>query len=242
MENPLQVGEPLSLVTICLDGYGLGQLRNSIASLPMVHLRAEFQHYLAQNDDQILLERADIYVIDFDQNREEAVHTAERIHEVLGRTAIFALSSNSDPLLIIRAMQCGCTEYLLKPVDRDELLKVLYKGRARPMYVHGFYPDLPGWDPTWEKRFPEMYGYDVQAAKRLLAEAGYPKGFKAKAWLFPFAGAPELIPLMEAIQAEASLSLLRPRRECPPAGRRPPAAFSCPTSEWFGRLTVPGRV
>ena len=74
VENPLQVGEPLSLVTICLDGYGLGQLRNSIASLPMVHLRAEFQHYLAQNDDQILLERADIYVIDFDQNREEEAY------------------------------------------------------------------------------------------------------------------------------------------------------------------------
>ena len=44
------------------------------------------------------------------------------------------------------------------------------------MYVHGFYPDLPGWDPTWEKRFPEMYGYDVQAAKRLLAEAGLSQG------------------------------------------------------------------
>ena len=131
VENPLQVGEPLSLVTICLDGYGLGQLRNSIASLPMVHLRAEFQHYLAQNDDQILLERADIYVIDFDQNREEAVHTAERIHEVLGRTAIFALSSNSEPLLIIGAMQCGCSEYLLKPVNRDELLKALARVREQ---------------------------------------------------------------------------------------------------------------
>ena len=86
-----------------------------------------------------------------------------------------------------------------KAINRDELLKVLYKGRATYMYVHGFYPDLPGWDPTWEKRFPEMYGYDPKAAKRLLAEAGYPKGFKAKAWLYPFAGAPELIPLMESV-------------------------------------------
>jgi ABC-type transport system substrate-binding protein len=89
-----------------------------------------------------------------------------------------------------------------KAINRDELLKVLYKGRATPMYVHGFYPDLAGWDPTWEKRFPEMYGYDPAAAKRLLAEAGYPKGFKAKGWLFPFAGAPELIPLMEAVQVQ----------------------------------------
>src|SRR5262249_168637 len=66
-------------------------------------------------------------------------------------------------------------------------------------YVHGFYPDLEGWDPTWAKRFPEMYGYDPTAAKRLLAEAGYPKGFKAKAWLYPFAGAPEMVALMEAV-------------------------------------------
>jgi peptide/nickel transport system substrate-binding protein len=86
-----------------------------------------------------------------------------------------------------------------KAINREELLKVLYKGRAAPMYVHGFYPDLEGWDPTWEKRFPEMYGYDRAAAKRLLAEAGYPKGFKAKAWLYPFAGAPEMEALMESV-------------------------------------------
>jgi len=89
-----------------------------------------------------------------------------------------------------------------KAIDREELLKVLYKGRATPTYVAGFYSDLPGWDPTWAKRFPEMYGYDPKKAKQLLAEAGYPKGFKAKAWLFPFAGAPELVQLMEAVATQ----------------------------------------
>src|SRR3989441_9363336 len=89
-----------------------------------------------------------------------------------------------------------------KAINRKELLKVLYKGRANPMYVHGFYPDLEGWDPTWEKRFPAMYGYDPAAAKRLLAEAGDPNGFKAKAWLYPFAWAPERIPLMETVQRQ----------------------------------------
>jgi ABC-type transport system substrate-binding protein len=89
-----------------------------------------------------------------------------------------------------------------KAINRAELRKVLYKDRADYTYVHGFYPDLPGWDPTWEKRFQEMYGYDPAAAKRLLAAAGYSKGFKIKAWLYPFAGAPELIPLMEAVQVQ----------------------------------------
>ncbi len=86
-----------------------------------------------------------------------------------------------------------------KAINREELLKVLYKGRAKLAYVSGYYPDLPGWDPTWETRFQEMYGYDLKAARRLLAEAGYPHGFKAKAFLYPFAGAPELISLMEAV-------------------------------------------
>jgi ABC-type transport system substrate-binding protein len=89
-----------------------------------------------------------------------------------------------------------------KAINREELLKVLYKGRATYTYVAGFYPDLPGWDPTWEKRFPEMYGYDPTAAKRMLAQAGYPKGFKMKAWLFPFAGAPELIPMIESVAVQ----------------------------------------
>jgi ABC-type transport system substrate-binding protein len=89
-----------------------------------------------------------------------------------------------------------------KAINREEILQVLYKGRATLEYVHGFYPDLPGWDPTWEKRFPEMYGYDPDAARELLAKAGYPNGFKAKAWLAAFAGAPELIPLVEAIQTQ----------------------------------------
>ena len=44
-----------------------------------------------------------------------------------------------------------------------------------------------------------MYGYDPKGAKRLLAEAGYPKGFKAKAWLYQFARAPELIPWLESV-------------------------------------------
>jgi ABC-type transport system substrate-binding protein len=89
-----------------------------------------------------------------------------------------------------------------KAINREEILEVLYKNRASLQYVGGYFPDMPGWDPTWEKRFPEMYGYDPDAARELLAKAGYPNGFKAKAWLYQFAGAPELEPLVEAVQTQ----------------------------------------
>jgi pilus assembly protein CpaE len=131
MKSELRNGEPLTLVTVCLDGQALGHLRESIASLPTLQLRAEFQHYLAENDDQILLEQPDIYIIDFDRDREKAVRTAERIREVLGRAAIFALSSSPTSDLIIRAMRCGCSEYLFNPLDRGELLRSLARARER---------------------------------------------------------------------------------------------------------------
>ena len=71
-------------------------------------------------------------------------------------------------------------------IDRETLRLELYKGRVTPAYVHGFYEGLPGYDETWADRFDEMYGYDVDSAKALMAEAGYADGFSAKAWLFPF--------------------------------------------------------
>ncbi len=91
-------------------------------------------------------------------------------------------------------------EAINRAIDRETIRLQLYKGRVTPSYVHGFYEGLPGWDDTWAERFDDMYGYDVERAKELMAEAGYAEGFKANAWLFPFPGAPELIPLMEAVQ------------------------------------------
>jgi len=87
-----------------------------------------------------------------------------------------------------------------KAIDREAIKQELYKGRVTSEYVHGYYDGLPGWDPTWADRFEEAYGYNVDRARELMEEAGYAEGFSAKAFLFPFPGAPELIPLMEAVQ------------------------------------------
>ena len=87
-----------------------------------------------------------------------------------------------------------------KAIDRETIKEELYKGRVTDAYVHGFYEGLPGYDDTWPARFEEEFGYDVARAQELMEEAGYADGFTANAWLFPFPGAPELIPLMEAIQ------------------------------------------
>jgi peptide/nickel transport system substrate-binding protein len=89
-----------------------------------------------------------------------------------------------------------------KAIDRDALNKAFYEGKAEPMYLHLFKPGLPGWDPQFQTRFQEMYGYDQDAARKLLAEAGYGPGGKeirVEVLAQPNAANPEASEVMEAI-------------------------------------------
>ena len=74
----------------------------------------------------------------------------------------------NDPLADVRVRRA-----LSKAINRDELNKAFFGGKGQPMYLNAFHPSRPGWDPSWEKRFPEEYGYDPAKARALLAEAGY---------------------------------------------------------------------
>jgi pilus assembly protein CpaE len=85
--------------------------------------------YTLEGQDSILQgvgdSAPDICLIDFDKDRQGATLAAERIHASLAGTAIFAVSSNVQPDLIIQAMRCGCCEYIIKPIDRDHLLNAV---------------------------------------------------------------------------------------------------------------------
>ncbi len=62
---------------------------------------------------------------------------------------------------------------LSKAINYDELNKGLFGGKGERMVNNPLHPVRPGWDPAWEKRWPDEYGYDTTAAKALLAQAGY---------------------------------------------------------------------
>ena len=57
-------------------------------------------------------------------------------------------------------------------MNRDEINTAFFNGKAELMHINHFHPTRPGWDPSWEQRYPEKYGYNPQRASELLAEAG----------------------------------------------------------------------
>ncbi len=65
---------------------------------------------------------------------------------------------------------------LSKAINHDELNKGLFGGKGEVMANNPFHPTRLGWSPEWQKQFAAEYGYDVAAAKSLLAEAGFGPG------------------------------------------------------------------
>ncbi len=92
-------------------------------------------------------------------------------------------------------------EALNRAVDKDLLIDTLFSGRVTISPVGGFYPNLPGWDEAWLERYDELYGYDPDRARELLADAGYSADDPAqmKMIVMNIFGFPESADLVQAI-------------------------------------------
>src|SRR2546422_1563245 len=135
-------GEPLSLISVCLDKETWGTLKLFADSAPVVRLQKHLGEYRIDDHESVLEwignPAPNVCLIDFDKDRRSAAMVAERIHADAPETAIFAVSSQSQPDLIIQAMRSGCGEYLVKPIDREQLLSALARvgGRKKEKKEH----------------------------------------------------------------------------------------------------------
>jgi len=130
-------GDPLSVVGVCLDEETWTVLKLFSESAPLIRLRSHLSEYRTQETDSPAewfgTPAPEICIIDFDRDRKKAAITAEIIHSASPETALFAISSDPQPGLIIEAMRSGCSEYLLKPIGREQLLNAVARvgGRRR---------------------------------------------------------------------------------------------------------------
>jgi ABC-type transport system substrate-binding protein len=86
---------------------------------------------------------------------------------------------------------------LNKAINRDEINKAIFGGKGQPMFLNHFHPTRKGWNPEWERRFAEEYGYDPDKSRALLAESGFTAGRPLTTTVFveplpQFSGAPDL--------------------------------------------------
>ena len=93
---------------------------------------------------------------------------------------------------------------------REEIIRVLFKGRGDAMYNTTFHPSLEGWNPRWETDFEKDYGYDPELAKQLLDQAGLPGDSNGQNRFYIEVRAASLPGLPEAIEAaQATFQALR---------------------------------
>lgn len=62
---------------------------------------------------------------------------------------------------------------LNKAIDRSAVNEAFFGGRGQLMALNHFHPTREAWDTSWGQRFEAEYGYDPEAARQLLLEAGY---------------------------------------------------------------------
>jgi pilus assembly protein CpaE len=129
----LPSSEALSIVGICVDEETwrfLGIFANTTRLIRLVSRTTDYQgldHDGSENAGPL----SDICLVDFDRNRRGAAMAAERIRAASPGTALFAISSQSHPDSILEAMRSGCSEYLTKPIQREQLVNALARIGAR---------------------------------------------------------------------------------------------------------------
>ena len=125
-------GAPVSVTSIGLDDETWEFVKRFAEAVPMVRLRPPLPTYHQQDvPGWIGNPPPDICLLDFDKNPSNSSILAERIHASAPETFIFAISSEAHSELIIEAMRSGCSEYLRKPLGREEFLNSLARVSVR---------------------------------------------------------------------------------------------------------------
>src|SRR5713101_8247351 len=102
-------------------------------------------------------------------------------------------------------------------INRKAIADNILGGKALPMQVTRFNQTAdeelwPGiWNPEWEKRAEDLYGYNPPRAKALLKEAGYDKGFEFTVYLYTLPGLPEIVDIGQALALDWEAIGLKPK-------------------------------
>ncbi len=93
----------------------------------------------------------------------------------LGGQYYAAYQEDYDPSVPWAAADTGklVRQAMNKAIDRAEMLDHVLKGQGELMLLTQYHPVLGTWNDQWEADWEELYGYDPDAARDLMAQAGF---------------------------------------------------------------------
>ena len=115
----------IGILCVSLDPEARDQLEELVRQIPGAHVVDNVDRHLTPREVMRMLERFQhrVCVVDFNDG-EESARTTRKLREGcdLG-VSIFAASSDSRAEQIIAAMRAGCSEFLSKPFEADQLVE-----------------------------------------------------------------------------------------------------------------------
>jgi pilus assembly protein CpaE len=129
-------GDTQAIFCICADESTVTAAGVAALRVPGAVFAGEFHDYItAERRPQFspLLKTAGsvVALIDFDRDPELALKTTERLHQTfLKKVSTVGVVRQLDAGLLLRAMRVGCSEFLTKPADVEEIAKALGRFRA----------------------------------------------------------------------------------------------------------------
>jgi pilus assembly protein CpaE len=130
-------GLQVALLTVHVEPETVAQIHKSASHMAWALVPMDYDNYFSTARLPPLTQRAIeaqgcVAVVDIDQDPELALQTAECLRQSFyHRIAILALSSTTDPDLLLRAMRAGFSEFLLKPLGSDEFTDSLTRLDSR---------------------------------------------------------------------------------------------------------------
>ncbi|MBN2561492.1 MAG: response regulator [Phycisphaerae bacterium] len=114
------MGRTVRVILFTVNDSAAPELRKTITSLPLTRIVAEL-------DEPSLLPQAvaqfsaDLIIADLDPSAAVVIECLKQLREAVPDLPMFALSTHTEGDVVLRAMRAGIKEYLVKPLDLEEL-------------------------------------------------------------------------------------------------------------------------
>ena len=118
--------DEISIVIIDSDKDVRYSLKNILREIPGAQVRAESDD-LRVGVNLVRQFRPHIVFLEISSPAEDHLATAAKIVEVYPQASIFAVSSETKPDVILKAMRSGIQEFLKRPLEQDEVITAIRK-------------------------------------------------------------------------------------------------------------------